>query len=171
MKSEEEKAKLVLFRDIVIVCAENLIGRWHQEGNIGHPQLQSPSQDQLATIHSQDTTERNPQNPGLRPKHPPEPERQRRARVATFWPHWALPKAGTASHPQSPQAYGFPSGKMRVRGGPPASPVWQDASRSPRWTSSCPSLARCFLEAHSGLASPWSLWESLGKKRKTSIEQ
>lgn len=84
MKSEEEKAKLLLFRDILIVCAENLIGRRHQEGNIGHSQLQSPSQDQLATIHSQDTTERNPQNPGLRPKHPPKPERQRRARVATL---------------------------------------------------------------------------------------
>lgn len=130
MKSEEEKAKPLLFRDIIIVCAENLIGRHHQESNIG----------QLA----QDTTETNPQNPGLRPKHPPEPERQRRARgVAILWPHWASPKAGTASHPQGPQAYGFPSGKMRVQGGPPAS-----------W------------EAHSGLASPWLLWESLGKKKK-----
>ena len=66
MKSEEEKAKPLLFRDIIIVCAENLIGRHHQESNIG----------QLA----QDTTETNPQNPGLRPKPPPEPERQRRAR-------------------------------------------------------------------------------------------
>ena len=82
MKSEEEKAKLLLFTDIITACAENLIGRHHQEGNTGHSQLQPPSQDQLAAIHRQDTTETNPQSPGLRPQHPPEAERQRRARGA-----------------------------------------------------------------------------------------
>lgn len=83
MKSEEEKAKLLLFTDIITACAENFIGRHHQEGNIGHSQLQPPSQeDQLATIHRQDTTETNAQNPGLRPQHPPEADRQRRARGA-----------------------------------------------------------------------------------------
>ena len=70
------------------------------------------------------------------------------------------------------------------------SSLWlpQRESESPRWTSSFSSRAGCFTEvqggppaalvwhdasweAHSGLTPPWSLWESLGEKRKTSTEQ
>lgn len=147
MKSEEEKAKLLLFRDIVIVCAENLIGRWHQEGNIGHPQLQSPSQDQLATIHRQDTTERNPQNPGAEAKAPSrtrETEKQEwlhsdhtghPPRLAQHHTHRALkPMVFPAGKWESEvDLQLLQSGRMlhEVRGGPPAAPVWPDASWRP----------------------------------------
>lgn len=146
MKSEEEKAKLLLFTDIVIVCAENLIGRWHQEGNIGHPQLQSPSQDQLATYPQARHHWKKSPEPRAEAKALPN-QRDREARVAKTWPHWAPPRLAQHHTHRALKPMVFPaenesprwnlqllqSGRMlhEVRGGPPAVPVWPDASWRP----------------------------------------
>lgn len=153
MKSEEEKAKLLLFTDIVIVNAENLIGRWHQESNI----RSSPTSVPLTRPTSNYPQARHhwkeiPRTQGWAKKAPSRTRDREARRVATFWPHWAPPRL--AHHTHRALKLVFPA-ENESREVDSTSPVWQDASREKSVDLSCPSLARCFLEAHSGLASPW----------------
>lgn len=88
-----------------------------QDGDIGHSGLQSPSQDQLANIHRQDSNMKISE-PRDEAEAPPGKQRLRRMTlerlrgVATLW-HCPFPGQHSAIQRGAPRAYGFYSGREK----------------------------------------------------------
>lgn len=122
----------------------------HQDGDIGHSPLQSPSQkDQLATIHRHDTIMKIPEQRGEAEAPPWTTETEkdciRRVRRTTIPMASLLARAAAAPHREAPWGLQFP---------------WWE--KSPTWTSSYPTMWVTSQKAHLGLASWGFQGESAG---------